>query len=1089
MARNADDLLRERASFDENAAEILKLAVEKGLITPEDADTAITHAHLEVTQTADGTPPPVVDALSHSGVLDHHTLAGLARELGLPSDQAPTWAGGEEGAFADSFDGPPVKDWSRYEIVDFIGRGGMGDVFKARDPRLGRFVALKFLRRDTPEIVHRFLREARVQARIDHDNVCQVYEVGEVEGHPYIAMQYIAGGSLKEISDLLTIPEKVGIMVDVADALHAAHQAGLIHRDIKPANILVERDGEGGWRPYVVDFGIAREVEGRDVTISGMVLGTPAFAAPEQVRGELDKLDRRTDIYSLGATMYWFLTDRAPYEGGYPEVLAGITDREPIPPHRIRPEIGVDLETITLKCLEKDRDRRYPNARAVSEDLRRYLAGEPITARPATLGYKLGKKIRKHKGITAAAVAVLVVFAVVIGFAVRSNLMARKQAAIAQDLLIQANEIDDLARIAAMMPRHDLRHQESRISSRMTQIEEQTTRLGRLAFGPGHYALGRGYIALQRYDDALEHLRLAEESGYRSPAVSYALGLVLGKLYEGELRRANLLDDEALRAAFREEIEERYREPALARLRSSSEAQPEAAAYAEGLIAFYERRYDEALAKARAAFDQADWLYEAKKLEGDIYVELGAENRFRGRYDQALADFGLAGEAYGAASDIARSDASIYNADCARWIHVMDTEVKREAPAQATFDNALEACSRSLEVNPDRAAAHEVVSSLHWKWADVLNDRGEDPTVYLDRSVEAARHAIQIDPSSALAHHTLGGALLVSGVREMGQGRDPRPTLERAVTSLRSAVDHDPRMVLAHDDLGYAWERIARYELTIGLDPRPSLDRAIDSFDRAIAVNPEYANPFNNKGIALWRRGYYELKTGLDPQQSLDEALDALSAATTLDPNYAYAYANQGLTYRTKALYLLELDENPTPWLEQARTNFSRALSIKQDIFWGYFELASVELLAARWAMRQGRSPDPFFGSASAAVDRAMALNPRNATAYQTAAEVNLWRAEWLRSMKRDPMPEISTGRRLADRSLELNPSLANAMKTRSALLILQAESTASPNAQANLIREALASLDRAVEINPLLENDARLLRDRAELTTPLTRS
>jgi serine/threonine-protein kinase len=129
----------------------------------------------------------------------------------------------------------------------------MGDVFKARDPRLGRFVALKFLRRDTPEIVHRFLREARVQARIDHDNVCQVYEVGEVQGHPYIAMQYIAGGSLKEISDLLSITEKVTIMVDVADALHAAHQAGLIHRDIKPANILVERDHEGSWRPYVVD--------------------------------------------------------------------------------------------------------------------------------------------------------------------------------------------------------------------------------------------------------------------------------------------------------------------------------------------------------------------------------------------------------------------------------------------------------------------------------------------------------------------------------------------------------------------------------------------------------------------------------------------------------------------------------------------------------------------------------------------------------------------------------------------------------------------------------------------------------------------
>jgi len=1088
MRRSADDLLRERAAFDQNAADILKLAAEKGLISPEDADTAITHAHLDVTQTADGTPPPLVHALSQSGALDQHTLAGLARELGLPSDHAPTWAGTGEDAFADGFDVPPVKEWDRYEIIDFIGRGGMGDVFKARDPRLGRFVALKFLRRDTPEIVHRFLREARVQARIDHENVCQVYEVGEVEGHPYIAMQYIAGGSLKEISDLLTIPEKVAILVDVSDALHAAHQAGLIHRDIKPANILVERDDEGGWRPYVVDFGIAREVEGRDVTISGMVLGTPAFAAPEQVRGELDKLDRRTDVYSLGATMYWFLTNRTPYEGGYPEVLAGITDREPIPPHRICSEIAVDLETITLKCLEKDQDRRYPTARVVSEDLRRFLAGEPITARPATLPYKLGKKIRKHKGIAVAAAAVLVAFAIVVGYALRSNMMAKRQAAIAQDLLVQANEIDDLARIAAMMPRHDLRQEESHISARMQEIAEQTNRLGRLAFGPGHYALGRGHLALQRYDEALEHLRLAEESGYKNPAVSYAMGVVLGKLYEAELRRANQLDDEALRDAFRREIEVEYREPALAHLRASGTSQPETAAYAEGLIAFYERRYDEALAKARAAFGQADWLFEAKKLEGDIFVELGAENRFRGQYDQALADFAQAGKAYAEASDIARSDASIYNADCARWIQVMDTEVKRGAPAQITFDSALEACNHSLEVNSERANAHEVVSSLHWKWADVLNDRGENPSAHLDRAVEAARRAIQIDPESALARHTLGGALLVSGVREMGRGRDPRPTLERAVASLRSAVEHDPRMVLAHDDLGYAWERIARYELSIGLDPRPSLDRAIASFDRGIAVNPEYANPFNNKGIALWRRGYYELKTDLDPQRSLDEALDALSAATTLDPNYAYAYANRGLTYRTKALYLLELDENPTPWLEQARANLAKAHSIKPDIFWGYWEQAAVELLAARWAMRQGRSPEPFFGAASAAVDRAVALNPQNATAYQTAAEVHRWRAEWLRSMRRNPVPEIADGRRLTGRSLQLNPSLANTMVTEAALLIIQAESTTAPDARRLLIRDALASLDRAVEINPQLEHDARVLRDRAKLTHPLNR-
>jgi len=1082
MGLTPDEVLRARAAFDENAAEILRLAVERGLIAPVDADTAISRVHREITQTADGTPPPVIEVLTASGVLDQGTLADLARELGLPSDHAPTWAGSDSDRGIDSFDMPPVKDWDRYQIIDFIGRGGMGDVFKARDPRLGRFVALKFLRRDTPEIVHRFLREARVQARIDHDNVCQVYEVGEVQGHPYIAMQYIAGGSLKEISDLLSITDKVTIMVDVADALHAAHQAGLIHRDIKPANILVERDHEGSWRPYVVDFGIARDVEGRDVTISGTVLGTPAFASPEQVRGDVGHLDRRTDVYSLGATIYWFLTDRAPYEGGYPEVLAGIMEREPIPPHRIRPEIAVDLETITLKCLEKEPVRRYPTARAVSEDLRRFLAGEPITARPATFAYKLGKRIRKNRGLTAAAAAVLVAFAAVVGYAARSNFQARRQAAIAQELLVRANEIDEMVRITAMMPLHDRRAEEAQIGRRLTEIEKRTSRLGRLGFGPGHYAIGRGYLALQRYPEALRHLQLAEESGYRTPGVAHSLGLVLGRLYEAGLQRANQFADEAVRDAYRRDIESRYREPALAYLRDSGASQLEAAAYAEGLIAFYERRYPEALAKARVAAVEASWLYEARKLEGDIYLALGAEDRFRGDYDRALANLELAGAAFAAAADIARSDATVYDGNCARWIQVLETEVRRGDPAPTTFSSALAACTLALDVNPDRADAHERLASLHWRWADVVHDRGSDPRPHLGHATQSARQAITLDPESATAHAVLGGALTVAGLYELAQGEDPRPTLDAAIASLDAALARNPGLVLAHDDLGYAWERIARYELGAGLDPRPSLERAIASFDRAIKLNPAYANAHNNRGIALWRRAYYELKSGIDPQPTLDEALDAFAIATTINPNYANAYANRGLTYRTKALALLERGADPMLWLELARDSLDRAIEINPTIFWAYPERSGVEILAARWAMRIGQSSDSYLQAAATAADQALAANPQNAAGYQTAAEVYRWRAEWLLSLQRDPQVDIAAGRRLAARALELNPSLANAMVTDAALQLLQAEVTVAPAPRSRLIAEARTTLDRAAQLNPLLADETSALRERADL-------
>src|SRR4051812_11734965 len=171
----------------------------------------------------------------------------------------------------------PVPGWDRYEIVEFLGAGGMGRVFKARDPRLNRFVALKLIRGDEPELIRRLLREAQAQARVDHENVCKVYEVGEVEGLPYIAMQYIVGDSLKEARDRMTLDQKVEVMRQVAVGLHAAHRLGLVHRDIKPANIMLEPDEDGGLHPYVMDFGLAREVQADGPTMTGTIEGTPAY--------------------------------------------------------------------------------------------------------------------------------------------------------------------------------------------------------------------------------------------------------------------------------------------------------------------------------------------------------------------------------------------------------------------------------------------------------------------------------------------------------------------------------------------------------------------------------------------------------------------------------------------------------------------------------------------------------------------------------------------------------------------------------------------------------------------------------------------
>jgi len=1070
-----------RPAFGVIAERVVKLAVGRGIMDSDVAESTLAEMREQI---AEGTlQEPTLRGFFRSEDIDDDTLSRLAREAEaqilaneiVVDDTTDDGASRKRpaAALADPFERFPVTDWDRYEIEEFIGRGGMGDVFKAKDPRLGRYVALKFLRRDDPDLIERFTREAQAQARIDHDHVCPVYEVGEIEGHSYIAMQYVAGGSLKQVTDLLSLRQKVQIMQAVAEALHAAHLAGLIHRDIKPGNILVEHQPDEGWRPFVVDFGIARDVDSHDLTVTGMVLGTPAFCAPEQVRGESSKLDWRTDVYGLGATLYWFVTGKSPYEGGYPEIITGVTEREPEAPHRLNANVPVDLETIILKCLEKEPDRRYSTAREVADDLRRFLAGEPIQARRASFIYKTGKRIRKHKVLTAVGLAAAMVMAILVVLSIRAEIEGRRRAAVAQHFVEQAKEIEGMARVAAMMPLHDRSLERQTILDRMEAIRREMAEVGSIASGPGHYALGRGHLTLGNLDEAERHLRIAVMDGYDSAGVSYSLGLVLGQLYDRELRLARRISDPELRDVRVREIERTLRDQALAYLRSSSGLRLEAPAYVEGLIAYYEGDLETALAKARQAYAEAEWLYEAKKFSGDIHLEMGTKLAQEGEYDRALQAYQLAGDAYGEAADIARSDPGIMESDCGRWTLVMELQGRRGVTATDAFDHAVAACGRAVDIDPNRADVHERLARLYWQRADLANDRGDDPVPYLDEAVAAAERAIAIDPVSSVAHATLGGALIVSAQFHQGQGRDPQPDLQRAVANLQRAVELDPSSVLSHDDLGYAWERTAMYEMNIGRDPRPSLERALEAYQRAIELEPDYANAYNNAGIARWRLAVYENRTGLSPFATLAKAIASFDAAVERNPNYHYAFANRGLAWRTLALVELEAGRDPTDAVEAARSDLARALELNPRISFAYPELVAVEVIAARWAMINHRSPSEYFRAADLAADRAIEVNPENSVAYQSAAEVHRWRAEWDLAAGRPVDAEIRDGRRHIRDALARNPGLTKALVTDAALLVIQAES--DPARRPDIIRQAAARLEEAQRLNPqiLRENQA----------------
>jgi WD40 repeat protein/tetratricopeptide (TPR) repeat protein len=298
-------------------------------------------------------------------------------------------------------DPPPEGGWPSvpgYEILGELGRGGMGVVYKARQTALGRVVALKMILDADyagEDARRRFEAEARAVARLQHANIVQVFEVGEHRGTPFFSLEYCPGGSLA--GQLDGTPWEAGraaaLVEPLARALHAAHREQVVHRDLKPGNVLLGGDGT----PKVTDFGLAKKLDEQGQTRTGVVMGTPSYMAPEQAAGENRAVGPAADVWALGTILYELLTGRPPFKGATTlETLRQVLGDEPVPPSRLNPQVPRDLETVCLKCLEKDPPRRYGSAEALADDLRRFQSGEPVAARPAGRLERLTKWARRR---------------------------------------------------------------------------------------------------------------------------------------------------------------------------------------------------------------------------------------------------------------------------------------------------------------------------------------------------------------------------------------------------------------------------------------------------------------------------------------------------------------------------------------------------------------------------------------------------------------------------------------------------------------------------------------------------------------------
>jgi predicted Ser/Thr protein kinase len=320
---------------------------------------------------------PKSDSRTQGGSLKKPPSSTKSRLDDIPTDAA---------AYAED----PTRQLGQYILVKQIGKGGMGAVWKAWDKKLTRWVAIKFLLVSEEEDVMRFQREAKLAARLRHPNIAPIYEVGEAPAtqagettRHYLAMEYIDGQTMASATNL-PLHELLDLFMKVAQGIEAAHKAGVVHRDLKPANIMLTSDK---W-PYVMDFGLAKAIVGESsLSVSGAVMGTPAYMPPEQAQGQLDKIDAQSDVYSLGATMYAVLCKKQPFTGQTPmEILMKVCKDEPPPLKTHVPDIPDQVEKIVLKAMAKEKGDRYASAVALSEDLKRYLSNQEIEAKgPSSL--------------------------------------------------------------------------------------------------------------------------------------------------------------------------------------------------------------------------------------------------------------------------------------------------------------------------------------------------------------------------------------------------------------------------------------------------------------------------------------------------------------------------------------------------------------------------------------------------------------------------------------------------------------------------------------------------------------------------------
>ena len=817
-----------------------------------------------------------------------------------------------------------------YVLMEKVGSGGMGEVWKAWDTNLGRHVALKFLIENDPRELARFTREAELAAKLSHPNIAAIYEMRMDGTRRYLALEYVDGTTLDKF------PRKdrqllVRLIRDAARALDYAHQQGIVHRDIKPSNLMVSRQEGKGDHVFVLDFGLARKLEGAaKVTASGVALGTPAYMSPEQARGL--EVDSRSDVYGLGATLYELLANRPPFGGkNVYELLKRVEEKDPGSLRRTPRPVDSDLETIVLKCLEKNPSRRYESARALADDLDRYLAKEPILARAPSVVYRLRKGLAKRKALAA-------ITLVAVALAASAVLLGKRATSAEAQALTELQRQTQTALMAVMeLRRAGHTEQAKPFVVRTEEACQEAINLLPTKAEP-HYLLGRMYRAVMHYENALEEQNRALEKEREHAPSLYERVVLRVRLHRRRMEEVvqsdradvglRLFGDKEVKTGVKVEppdlrklselddvangLMKRMFEDLRALERVGNSLGEGEKSCARGLLAWAERNYERAVTHLNAALKTAPALEE-------VYEALAILHEEQGRYEESIKLWtaGLDRDRGYVPFLVGRASVRV------NWGY------SRYLRGESHSDLYL----KGIE-DLDQALKHDASVSLTWHMRGVakgnlatsLAARGEDPTKLFEGAISDFDEAVRLNPASFPSWRGRGIVRWGLGKHVAATGGDPSKAYEQVVNDFDGSLNLNPGDVETWKSRGLVRSDWGLFIAGKNQDPSQMYRKAVEDYGEALKRDPGHAESWKGRGGVRVNWGMYSQSRGEDPSALFRGAIEDIGEALKLDPESATAWQWRGNAYLNSGIFIKSRRGDPSDVYERAIQDYGESL-------------------------------------------------------------------------------------------------------------------------------------------------------------------